>query len=142
MKTSTTKLISAMETILQEYKERNHSTFTDNCSLCHLYREFFTCNIKCPMCIFLGLGGDYTHPCMNRRCEPVNCYNSLRSIKISELNTKLNAVIEFYKKAIKKIKKMTDEELERKDAFNFLIKLDNKIADKYSLKMPVIIKNK
>ena len=37
---------------------------------------------------------------------------------------------------------MTDEELERKDAFNFLIKLDNKIADKYGLKKPVKIKIK
>jgi hypothetical protein len=140
MTTSVTKsqLISAMETILQEYKDRNHSTMAYNCSLCSLYRHDWTgCDTKCPMFTFWDLGDDHDHPCMNRRCRPVNCYSG---IKISKLNTKLNAVQEFYKKAIKKIKKMTDEEIERKDAFDFLIKLDNKIGDKYGLKMPVKIK--
>lgn len=148
MKTPITKakLISAMEKILQEYKKQTHSTMMDNCSLCRLYRTSqYDCMTSCPMYVFWDLSDNCSHPCMNRRCEPMNCHPfdyEAKNLKISKLNTKLNAVQEFYKEAIKKIKKMSNEEIKADNAFDFLIKLDKKVANKYRLNMPVKIKIK
>src|ERR1035437_2496053 len=125
-----TELLQAMKKILKEYKNVKHSTTLSECSLCQLYyvRLSFNGCRSCPMNIFFE--DDNVFPCLNRRCAPVNCDYST-----SINNIKIKAVIEFYKKAIAKVAFMKNKELNEKDAFKFLIDIDNKAADKYELNM-------
>jgi hypothetical protein len=116
------QLLPAMKTILQEYKDLTHRASTDHCKLCELY--IYNYCLSCPMKVF---GDDDYYPCMARKCEPLSCYSSLKD------EPELKAVIEFYEKAIKRVKSMTEEELNKKDAFDFLIKIDKEVAEKYSI---------
>ena len=73
------------------------------------------------------------YPCTKRKCKPFSCgHNPKNSIKYSK-------VIEFYEKAIEKVKSMTSKQLNKKDAFKFLIEIDNEVADKYSKKRQPIL---
>jgi hypothetical protein len=120
------RLLSAMKKTLQEYKEKKHSTSLGSCRLCWIYRRgYYSCN-DCPMSIFKDNMGIF--PCMNRRCIPINCYDGAY-----KKNIKLQAVQEFYEKAIPIVQEMTDEQLNNSNAFHFLLDIDNEVADKYGL---------
>jgi hypothetical protein len=124
-----TELLQAMKKILKEYKKLTHSTTLSECSLCQLYYVRLSSNgcASCPMNVFFV--DQHSLSCLNRRCAPINCdySTSINDIKIK-------AVIEFYVKAIAKVAFMKNKELNEKDAFKFLINIDNKAADKYELK--------
>jgi hypothetical protein len=121
-----TELLKEMRTVLKEYKNKTHVVLTNSCALCLLYYDrhtiFSTCSI-CPMYIFDKNDID----CMLRKCAPVYCYPHMKMPK------RLSAVIEFYEESIKVIKSMTEEQLNVKDAFKFLIDIDNEVAKKYKL---------
>jgi hypothetical protein len=123
------ELLTAMKTILQEYEKRTHETTCTSCELCKLYqknyRSYHTC-CKCPMYIFRNFG---EFPCSGRRCKPLSVYCQ------NKMPVRLKAVIEFYEKAIEKVKSMTEEELSKKNVFKFLLDIDNEIADKYELEI-------
>jgi hypothetical protein len=72
------------------------------------------------------------YPCMKRKCEPVDCENGGIYGSTKDSN-ELLAVIDFYKEAISIVKNMTSEELNKKNAFKFLIKIDKVVAKKYCL---------
>ena len=120
------EILKAMRTILQEYKNDEHSTSTTDCKLCKLflYKSSPMCSL-CPMFAFVHLDNN-TYCCMNRRCEPVDCNKSY-------IDNEYNAVIEFYEKAIKKIEKMSNIDLKKESTFKFLIAIDDKVAEKYDL---------
>jgi hypothetical protein len=126
-----TKLLKAMQTILQEYKEKRHEACVAKCKLCVLYYTNYhqlpdnthSC-YKCPMIAFKV---DDDLACLHRRCEPVNCNFKITTLK------KLRAVIKFYEKAIEKVELMTKEQLNEENAFKFLIDIDNEIADNYKI---------
>ena len=46
---------------------------------------------------------------------------------------KIPAVIEFYEEVIKVVKTMTSKQMNKDNAFNFLIDIDNNVAKKYKL---------
>ena len=59
--------------------------------------------------------------------EPIDCYYA------TEETNELKAVIELYKRAIKKVDSMTSEELNKRNAFRFLIKMDEEVAKEFCL---------
>jgi hypothetical protein len=127
------ELLKAMKTILREYKKRIHHTRLDRCALCVFYHKdnYFDSHEKhecilCPMFVFLKDNDSY--PCMERKCEPVNCwgYGSAEEDEIKK-------VIEFYTQAIAVVETMTYKELNEKKAFKFLVKIDRNIAKKYDI---------
>jgi hypothetical protein len=119
------RLLSAMHKTLQEYREKKHSTNLGSCRLCWIYRRGYYSCTDCPMSVFKDNVGQF--PCMNRRCIPVNCYDGAY-----KKNIKLQAVQEFYEKAIPIVQEMTDEQLDGKK-FQFLLDIDDEVADKYGL---------
>jgi hypothetical protein len=129
------KILKAMRTILQEYKEKTHTTKVTDCSLCKLFHlndvKPHECYL-CPMYIFYKHDG-WRFPCKNRKCEPVDCLWESSYIGTKELE----AVIEFYDEAIEKIKTMTNESLKKDNGkdngFDFLVDIDKRIAKKYRL---------
>ena len=135
------KLLVAMYAILKEYKNKTHKTSVSVCSLCDLFYDetlnlydddgkVNTCN-KCPMFVFFNPDSNNPLPCLNRKCEPVNCYlRKNENGKYSkETVTELKRVIKFYESAINKIETMSDRQV-RESSFKFLIKIDNNIAEK------------
>jgi hypothetical protein len=118
------ELLPAMQTILQEYKDKTHKAQNSTCSLCKLYVHNKCCS--CPMKVFNDYENNF--PCINRLCRPMSCYPFTDND-----NSNLLAVIAFYEKAIAKVEKMTEEELNKENAFNFLIKIDEKVAKKYEI---------
>jgi hypothetical protein len=119
------ELLPAMETILQEYKDKTHDVNANTCKLCLLYYGSLPHCISCPMKVF-GKNTDKAFSCMERKCDPVRCDSFLRS-------KRLQRVIEFYEKTIEGVKLMTYKQLNKKDAFNFLIKNDEEVAKKYHI---------
>jgi hypothetical protein len=124
------KLLWAMKMILREYKKNEHKALIDHCGLCRLYNRYnkeykkHECEL-CPMYVFYVT--DCTYPCMRRKCEPIDCYYA------TEDTNELKAVIELYKRAIKKVDSMTSEELNKRNAFKFLIKMDEEVAKEFCL---------
>jgi len=112
-------VLEIMKDILKEYKEVRHKTDRTKCGLCVKYINQFnvTCE-NCPMIVFKGM---HCYPCINRKCEPVNC-----SGLISPDNIDLQRVIKFYKQAIAKIESMSVDAV-RKSSFKFLIKIDKEV---------------
>jgi hypothetical protein len=146
------RVLKAMRTILQEYKEKTHTTKVTDCSLCKLFHlndvKPHECYL-CPMYIFYKHDG-WRFPCKNRKCEPVDCLWESTYIGTKELEPvdclwestyigtkELEAVIEFYDEAIEKIKTMTNESLKKDNGkdngFDFLVDIDKRIAKKYRL---------
>jgi hypothetical protein len=125
------KLLSAMKMILREYKKNEHEAAVTRCKLCLLYNRYrkeykkHECEL-CPMYVFYDTDCIY-YPCMKRYCEPIDCYYA------TEDTNDLKAVIEFYKRAIKKVDSMTSEELNKRNAFKFLIKMDEEVAKEFCL---------
>jgi|ERR1035437_1660775 hypothetical protein len=126
------KLLTAMKKILLEYKNGTHKANLDDCALCKLYYKYNNdekhqghgCHL-CPMFTFFTKGdmpmpSRYDYPCMKRNCEPIDCDGC-------ETATEIKRVIEFYKEVIKVIKTMSADQLNKVDAFKFLIKIDKKI---------------
>ncbi len=125
------ELLKAMEQILREYKNTSHTTRLTECGLCKLYYMEVVVRAEqcklCPMSVFGRAWSQY--PCKNRKCEPVDC-----TWEISYLGTKkLPVVIEFYEEAISVVKTMTSRQMNKKDAFKFLLNIDNWIAIKHKL---------
>lgn len=123
-----TALLLAMQKVLADYRENKHRCTMD-CPICKLYNASWLDCHECPMCIF-NPKDDYNLACLKRRCIPVDCEDRVHNKQI-----KLPAVIEFYEKAIAKVETMTYAELNKAKAFQFLIDIDNEVADKYSLYM-------
>ena len=118
-----------MKTVLQEYKNRTHNANTNDCALCQLYNKRYDDDVSynghycslCPMFVFYNTNNKYNqYPCMNRECELVECDGS-------ESLAELKRVRKFYKSAISRVKKMSVKQLNEKDAFKFLIKIDQKV---------------
>jgi hypothetical protein len=131
MKTSIKKseLLPAMKKILQEYKNVSHKKRVTSCKLCKLYYVCYgNCSI-CPMTVF-NITGYSQFYCTNRQCRPVDCeifYH--KGITYPEIER----VIKFYKKAIERVESMTEEQLNKENAFKFLIDIDKEVAEKYSI---------
>jgi hypothetical protein len=68
---------------------------------------------------------------MNRYCEPVNCTDYL----IEKRKFKIDRVVEFYVQTIEAVKSMTYKELNKKDAFRFLIKIDEEVDKKIPIEI-------
>lgn len=127
-----TELLKAMRTILKEYENNEHQAHVVFCKLCQLYNKDddkehknHECSL-CPMYVFLVNAYTY-YPCLKRKCEPVNCYYA------TEDSNELKTVIDFYKEAISTINDMTSNELNKKNTFKFLIKIDKVVAKKCGL---------
>lgn len=129
MKRKKSELLEAMEAVLAQYKNNTHECNL-TCSLCKLYFTLKNSCPNCPMTVFKSYKGSL--PCLYRKCEPIHC--SPVNQNLSELKkTKLLAVMEFYEKAIERIKLMTYEEVNKANAFKFLIDIDNEVAQKYQI---------
>jgi|ERR1035437_6364276 hypothetical protein len=125
------ELVKAMQQILLEYKNTSHTTRLNECGLCKLFyiediNDIFHECASCPMNIFTG---KQIYPCKSRKCEPIDC--KWESYYLG--TKKLPAVIEFYEEAIKVIKTMTSRQMNKANAFKFLIDIDNNVAKKYKL---------
>lgn len=141
------ELLKAMKQILQEYIDKVHETSIDTCALCLLYNKKnvdedylpYTSVIKndvcefCPMYVFKpdfhSLQPVFTYACMNRYCVPLN-ENEIKNrdtLSMLEINIQLQAVIEFYTRAIKHISHKTNKELNEENAFAFLKSIDEDI---------------
>lgn len=119
------ELLPAMQKILADYKINRHRC-TLACPLCRLYyNEWKDCK-RCLMNVFNLKDNDLS--CLNRRCTPVDYEH-----KVYKRQIKLQAVQEFYEKAITKVETMTYAELNKVNAFLFLKDIDNEVADKYGL---------
>ena len=141
------QLVEAMEKILLEYKEKRHDSCVKYCTLCNLYyqdfydgSDFITVSgdhhcTNCPMFVF-KTSDDLA--CLDRKCEPMDCrdrFKDLANKKIKIRMTKqLKAVIEFYDKALQQVWSMTEKDLNKKNAFKFLVDIDNEVGAKYNLK--------
>jgi hypothetical protein len=124
------ELLETMTTTLKEYEERTHTTTLTSCQLCVLYHQTQSCS-SCPMYVFFDSQG-HIYPCMNRKCRPVACISDWHaSVKSNDI--RLKAVIQFYKLAIKHVKTLTDDDFKGSNPFNFLVDIDNEIADKLTL---------
>ena len=127
-------LLPAMQQILREYQEKTHTAWVFDCALCKLFKkvvsepkniDIISCT-KCPMTVFKGI--EPNHLCLNRRCEPISC-----PVNTEEEIIKLKAVKKFYSLAIAKVKEMSNKELNADNVFNFLIDIDNEVAEKYQI---------
>ncbi len=123
-----TELLSAMRRILLEYKNGTHRANLDTCALCILYNKAedgkhrgHECRL-CPMHVFHKQNHHYS--CMSRKCEPIHCDGN-------EIVVEIKRVTEFYKKAIAVVKTISAEELNEKNAFKFLMKIDKDIYNEY-----------
>ena len=124
------QLLKLMKETLKEYEENEHSLCRDLCSLCNAYLiDKYAWGAEncgsCPMRVFEGLGGSSV-PCMNRKCYPIDCND-----KYTE--DELDAVVEFYKQAIKAVKTMTAEQVKEEGAFKFLIEIDKEVAKQFDI---------
>jgi len=123
------ELLKAMQRVLAEYQNNRH--YCDlTCPLCEVYYTHTKgCN-QCIMKVFYSNKGSL--PCLYRKCEPIHCSPINQNLS-EQKKIKLQAVMEFYKKAITKVKAMTSKEINKRNAFKFLIEIDNKIAEKYHI---------
>jgi hypothetical protein len=125
------ELLKAMKQILLEYKKTQHTTKLTECGLCKMFYEdindLFPQCTSCPMNVFEGNFSPF--PCKKRKCEPIDC--NWESYYLG--TKKLPAVIEFYEEVIEIVKTMTSRQMNKVDAFKFLIDIDNKVAKKYKL---------
>ncbi len=132
-----TVLLEAMQTILQEYKDKTHWVSNERCSLCKLFYNDNEMNDKkeCGKCPMTTFKININYGCMLRKCHPYDfrCYKIECNFIIDE--PQYQAVMEFYIIAIQKIRLMTYKKINKANAFKFLIDIDNEIADKYGLNM-------
>ena len=122
------ELLKLMKVTLKEYEENEHNLDRKKCSLCNTYlidkHDWGPENCgSCPMGVFDGLGRSSV-PCMNRKCYPIECEDHYSK-------DELDAVIEFYKQAIKVVKTMTAEQVQKEDAFKFLIEIDKEVFKQF-----------
>jgi len=126
------ELLKAMKQILLEYKNTSHTTRLNECGLCKMFYQdaddLFPQCTACPMNVFEGKLSPY--PCKHRKCEPIDC--KWESYYLG--TKKIPAVIEFYEEVIKVVKTMTSRQMNKANAFKFLINIDINIAKKYKLK--------
>jgi hypothetical protein len=131
MKNLKQRTLSAMQVILQEYREKRHKAAIYYCPLCS---EFYYGNNpngercqNCPMDIFKGKRKNkysFNVGCLRRKCAPIYCHDYTKMTKT------LKRVIEFYEKAIEVLKNVKDEDF-TKDCFQRLIAIDEEIYKKY-----------
>jgi hypothetical protein len=126
------KVVKAMQAVLAEYEANVHTCNMD-CPLCRLYYHGAPTCQRCPMNIF-DIDNDRMG-CLQRRCEPLQQEDTIGE----KGQIKLQAVKEFYKKSIAKVKAMTVVQINESNAFKIFIEIDNKVAEKYNL--PIREKN-
>jgi hypothetical protein len=130
-------LLLAMRETLLQYVDKTHSCFCSNCPMCLNFRKFDSdANDKCracPMHVFKNTHkeADHEHHCMNRRCEP----QVFSGAFADHTPMGVRAVKKFYRLAIDKVKSMTEEELQAKDAFVFLRDIDTEVADDHKINL-------
>lgn len=138
------RLLLAMYTTLKEYKKKTHRTSIGTCKLCH---EFYDDDVefvdetgkvntcyKCPMMVFFNSDRRNQLPCLNRKCRPVGCTFEKSNLGYpKEFLLTLKRVIKFYELAINKVESMSDRQV-RESSFNFLIKIDQNIDEKFKIK--------
>ena len=122
-------LLHAIVNIYREYENKTHTLQVSRCALCVVYnknnRNTYKRNCtNCPMTVFKGTDA---YPCMNRKCRPVDC-----QLLSPIIDKQLNAVLNFYKKFIKVIENISEEEFQATD-FKFLEDLDSKTAKRHRL---------
>jgi hypothetical protein len=133
MKIVKSQLLKAMWQIRNEYKEKTHNLSKGKCALCKLYLSGITYGYSRPSCTICPMNafwadGDNIFPCMNRKCEPIDCVDN------DWLPEELQAVIEFYKRAINAIGSRSAKELnEPLQSFIFLREIDRQVAKEYGL---------
>lgn len=116
-------LIALCKHILQEYIDKTHIPLNSNCVLCQAYRDGEwlggDCGI-CPMRIFTTLDGIGVG-CSRRMCKPIF------SKEFNKRAEETRNVIKFYTLVIERLKLMSEEEMNKPDAFKFLIEIDESV---------------
>lgn len=117
-------LLDAMKTVHNEYKTEIHSLNMSTCAMCKLYRDESkgSCTI-CPM-------GQAFRSCGSRKCIPISCIDSEPEYDcyIDNREKRLEAVTEFYARAIIEIEKLSETELQNNHLI-FLRDIDNSVAE-------------
>jgi hypothetical protein len=121
-------LIRAMKEVASEYNDNSHRLSMYKCAMCLTYRDNDAYNCGCcPMRMAFKA-------CGRRQCMPVECYTASSNHKTSKEHlNQLEAVREFYYKTIARVRRMTVKELNAPQAFKFMVKIDQEIADKYGI---------
>lgn len=127
------KILTAMQAILLEYKEKTHEASVMSCQLCRLFytmedsymkeSNYHTCH-KCPMFVF-NQNTDIS--CIMRKCNPVYCNEGQRNTK------RLKKVTEFYERIIAVVQNLSNDEVCKPRAWKFMIEIDNEVNEKYKL---------
>ena len=120
-------LVKALMQVLSEYKANTHNLEMRNCAICNLYRKYY--GYDCGNCPFAQV----FHRCGSRMCAPVNCKVHASTKRSKAYNQRLLAVQEFYVKVLSRVRRMTVSELNTRGAFDFMIKIDQEVSQKYNL---------
>ena len=126
MKNRKEKILFAMQVILAEYKDKSHFCSVSTCALCREFHGYYDCEDerhechKCPMFVFRRKNSDEMS-CLERKCKPVYCREG------QKLNKSIKRVIEFYERAIEGLQKLTNEDLAKKNVFQFLVDIDKEV---------------
>jgi hypothetical protein len=126
-------LLNALVTIRAEYIAKTHQTLIDCCALCKIYNKNNHC-IDCGCCPMTVFKGYANYPCMNRQCEPIDVYKYQNPTPRQRkyYDNKLAAVVEFYNRLIKKVKKMSEEEILSTDWQSINI-IDKNVGKKFGV---------
>ena len=127
MKIIKKQLIEACKQVLREYVDNTHVAINDSCVLCQTYREGDWHNGGCGDCLMEVFDSGSQGGCLRRKCTPIDSRDFFKRSKETK------AVIEFYKLLIGRLETMTAKEMNKPNAFKFLIELDNQVANKYEL---------
>jgi hypothetical protein len=129
-------ILLSMQVILHEYREKTHRSTIGDCSLCQQFYtepmdERHSCH-KCPMFVFhkpqkLLKNGYPELSCMERKCKPKYCSDHQKMTKT------LKKVTEFYERAVEGLQKLTNEDLAKKDCFQYLVNIDKEVSEKYKV---------
>ena len=117
--------LEAAETILREYKKKNHRVSKSVCKLCEFYNDEYLSKNECSGCPMYVFKGDHCYPCMNRSCEPVGCYPGMKKTR------RLQRVIEFYEVVVKTVQEMPEEGFNKAKLMPILKKINKEVSDKY-----------
>ncbi len=131
-------VLKAMREVLQKYLDRIHINQYDDCPLCELYRNTnYILELRCSGCpMYVFQKDEFQNGCISRNCTAVDCRFIDNKNYITDddvcLETKLTAVIEFYKEAIEKIESMNFIVFMFTD-YQFLVEIDECVAKKFKL---------
>lgn len=122
------QVLKLFKRVRTEYRKGEHSLSRDLCILCTTFliedNNWSQGNCKrCPMYVFKD-NGTHGLPCMNRRCEPVDCGDAC-----FDQDREINRVKKFYDEIIKVVESKTTEQLQKPSAWKFMLKIDAKVSE-------------